>query len=767
MSHEPSRQRFEILIEGCVQGVGFRPFIFRLAHRHGLAGFVSNTLEGVRIEIEGSRDSLSLFHQELILNKPLRSSILKIETNEMPLKMDASFAIIADSSRSDTSLALLPDSAVCQECLQELFDPCNRRYRYPFLHCISCGPRFSLFLSMPFDRERTAMRDFTMCRLCKEEYDNPGNRRFYSQTNCCPECGPKLKLQTHKGQIAAEKDDAVKIAAEELRKGKIIAMKNTGGYLLLCDALNPSAIERLRKRKNRPAKPFAILAPHLDQVRDLAETCPSGEEALSSPASPIVLLKKKPDASLPSSIAPDSPYFGIMLSHTPLQHLLMDFLKRPLIATSGNISDNPICIDEREAFDNLTSIADFFLTHNRQIQHRLDDSIVHIIDSKPVVLRKARGYIPYAIPIPKDLQHPSSTIFAGGSQIKNTFALSKHQVIYPSQHIGNLESAQACKAFETEVKKWEQLLHISPQIGACDLHPDYHPTRYIRERNLTVKTIQHHEAHVWACMADNEVSPPFFAISWDGTGLGSGKMIHGGEAFLATKSGLERFASLRPFKLPGGEKAIKDPRRSALGMLYAMEYENTDKAQQWIAGAFNEEERKIIPQALRRDINAPLCSSMGRLFDGICALLNCCKENLYEGHAPLILENLAYQAMKSYSVKDVQEMAKYDIPVVKGHMHLLDWGPMLAQILLDRETMEPSVIALRFHHSLALSILELAKIARQKHVLLTGGVMQNKILAELTLKLLKNAGFHPYFHRNIPPNDGGLAVGQLIGSLTA
>lgn len=762
LQSDPPLERVLITICGCVQGVGFRPFIYRLAHHHRLAGSISNTCAGVRIDVQGPRDAISKFQHDIVHQKPECATITEFAVCQALVSDSTSFFIEASESGSDTALALLPDTAICAECLQELFDPKNRRYQYPFLHCISCGPRFSLFLRMPFDRNHTTMAEFCMCEECSAEYTNPKERRFHSQTNCCPRCGPQLQLVDASRNEIADREEAISTAAYYLEQGKIIAMKNTGGYLLLVDASNEKAVQQLRLKKHRQRKPLAILMPSLAEAEVVAHLNYTERTILTSPAAPIVLLQKK--TQHPGIIAPSvshgSPYFGVMLPHNALQHLLLRSFAGPLVATSGNLSGRPLCITESEAFDALSSVADLFLIHNRKINHRLDDSIVHVIAGQPVLIRKARGYIPCGISVPESLRtEAADSLFAAGSHMKNSFAFLKQNHIYMSPHIGDLDSVDNCRAYDREVNQWELLLGIQNAKGIGDKHPDYYTSEYLKKRSIQSKGIQHHEAHLWAAMADNKLEPPFFCIIWDGTGWGDDLTVWGGEAFLATTQNTKRIASLYPFSLPGGEKAVQEPRRSMLGLLYALFGKDIPQPYDaWVREAFTIEERTILSIALQKKVNAPLCSSIGRLFDAVSALLGLCNVSDFEGEAALQLEATAYQANSGVS---------YVMPLVKENdLFLLDWRPMIKQIFKDKTDGVPIAnIAMAFHETLAQGIIELAKIAGLERVLLTGGVMQNKLLVEKAVAHLRAAGFKPCTHREIPPNDGGIAVGQLVGKL--
>lgn len=739
--------RVHIAVFGSVQGVGFRPFVFRLARTHGLVGEIINSNNGVRIDVQGTPASIAHFQHDLVATMPPRARIDEITTEEAPLHACTTFTIGKSSSFEEKALALLPDTALCDACLKELHDPTNRRYRYPFVHCMTCGPRFSLFFGMPYDRHNTTMIDFTMCPACQDEYNNPDNRRFYAQTNCCPTCGPTLSLQNPHQETVAPALNALTATARALLDGKIIALKNTGGYLLLVDATNEEAVVRLRSRKRRPKKPFALMMPTLESIEAIAHLEPAAQETLTSPASPIVLLRKKENSSLLApSVAPGSPYYGVMLPHSALHLLLFESINRPLIATSGNISGAPLCITEEEAFAQLGSIADLFLIHNRRIHNRLDDSIVQIIHGRPTLLRRARGYIPFAI----KTEHTSPSLFAAGGHLKNTFAWHHNKKIYPGQHIGDLESKPACTSYAEEVEKWKELLGITLDSTVCDSHSDYFSTHYTEEQKLPSESIQHHKAHLFSGMADQALTPPLLALSWDGTGYGDDGTIWGGEAFVVHEGSIERIASLRPFPLPGGEVAIREPRRSALGLLHAL----PDSFKAWKASAFTEEELRLLTHALDKGINAPVCSSAGRLFDAVSALLGCCLRSQFEGDAALSLEALATTA---------SEAPSYPLPLSQN---TLDWRPLIESIATDLRNGVPRAhIARGFHEALARSIVTIARSAALEHVLLTGGVMQNRLLIERTITLLEESGFKPHWHQHIPPNDGGLAVGQIYGSL--
>jgi hydrogenase maturation protein HypF len=740
-------QRMQIHITGAVQGVGFRPFIYRLACFHRLSGTVANTSMGVEINVQGDEGEIARFVRNITAQKPERARIESIETRAMPLLNIDGFSIAHSQAQTETALALLPDTSICPQCMQEFSDPKNRRYRYPFIHCMSCGPRFSLFLAMPFDRGNTSMADFSMCSECRREYDDPEDRRFFSQTICCPACGPKLALFDNRRNKIASDMIAVDAAAASLCEGFIVAMKNTGGYLLMADASSEEAAQRLRRLKRRSRKPFALLAPDLASIQQIAHVSSQAQELLTSPAAPIVLLPKKSPGSIAPSVCFDSPYYGVMLPHQALHHLIMQRIGRPVIATSGNISDQPICITDEDAFEQLSGEADLFLTHNRRIIRRLDDSVVQIVRERPMVVRRARGYIPCAFTLPQN----SECLFAAGGQMKNSFAIVKANQLYISQHIGDLDSCESCRAYDLEVKSFQDLLQTIPLRAVGDLHRDYYSAQYLCRTVTAVAGVQHHRAHILSCMVDQQILPPLLGIAWDGTGLGDDGTIWGAEAFLAQEQEMHRVATLFPFQLPGSEKAIREPRRSALGVLYALETPH-------VAPGFEPLEKEILIKALQTETNSPICSSMGRLFDAISSLVGLCQFNTFEGEAALALEAAALRATDG---------CDYEIPWTRNQdLWMMDWRLMVSRIVSDIERgVAAEKIALGFHNALAGSIVSLAQLVGMNRVVLTGGVMQNSLLLESAIDRLQSAGFVPVWHQNLPPNDGGLAAGQAMGAL--
>jgi hydrogenase maturation protein HypF len=747
--------RWRLHVEGAVQGVGFRPFVYRLAHELGLNGEVRNDPAGVTIEIEGDPERLACFRKRLEQQPPPAARIRRITCTELPPCGYRTFTIAASRPEGERQVFLLPDLATCPDCLRELFDPNDRRYRYPFINCTNCGPRFTIIERLPYDRPNTTMRHFRMCARCRAEYENPLNRRFHAQPNACPDCGPHLALWDRKGNVLAERDEALRRTAEAICEGQIVAVKGLGGFHLIVDARNEAAVRALRLRKGREAKPFALMYPSLAAVR--AHACVSEAEAalLTSPAAPIVLLRRTEAgrAVLAPSVAPGNPYLGIMLPYTPLHHLLLAELGFPVVATSGNRSEEPICIDEREALVRLRDLADLFLVHDRPIARYCDDSVVRFIDGHPVFLRRARGYAPLPVELADDWPAHPEQVLAVGGHLKNTVALASGRTVWISQHIGDLETAEARAAFVRVIDDFSHLYERTPEVVACDAHPDYASTHHAHRLGRPVAPVQHHLAHVWACMAEHGLRPPVLGFGWDGTGYGPDGTVWGGECFLVTTERAVRIAHLRPFRLPGGEAAVREPRRTALGLLHAWKGEAA--LMHLPSGAFTETEARLLLQMVTRGLNAPWTTSIGRLFDAVAALLGLCLRNRFEGEAAMLLEFAAEEAEASGS--------PYPLALQEQDGRLvLDWAPLLEALEADRlQGRSPAVIARRFHEGLAAAIVAVARRIGCPTVVLSGGCFQNRLLTETSLRLLRAGGFRPYIHRQVSPGDGGLALGQV------
>jgi hydrogenase maturation protein HypF len=736
----PVLRRVRARVRGAVQGVGFRPYVYRLAAVYGLSGFVENTAAGVTLEAEGGGDAIARF-LDAVKSPPAPAAIAEMLIEDVPVLGGQGFAIRQSAVEGARLAQILPDLAMCSDCLRELFDPNDRRHLYPFINCTHCGPRYSIVEDVPYDRARTAMRHFEMCAACKAEYENPLDRRFHAEPNACPDCGPEVALWNGEGAILSRRNVAILEAAEAIRAGKIVAVKGIGGFHLIADACNDTAVSALRLRKRRPHKPLAVMFPSLAQLEEACETDGIARALLESLARPIVLLRRK-QSGIAASVAPGNPWLGAFLAYAPLHHLLLRELGFPVVATSGNLSDEPIAIDETEALTRLAGIADLFLVHNRPIVRPLDDSVMRVVAGRDMMLRRARGFAPAPIAIEK----MPAGILALGGHMKTTVALSVEGAALQSQHIGDMETAEARLAHKRAIADLVRLRACAPRLVAHDLHPDYATTREAARMGLAAFAVQHHVAHIAAVMAENEVAPPVLGIAWDGTGYGPDGTVWGGEFLLITKSGYERVAHLRPFRLPGGEAAAREPRRSAMALLYEARGETHDA---WLY--FTEQEQTAIAHMLRGGINAPWTSSMGRLFDGFAALAGLRQVASYEGQGAAEFE---------WAADGFAARAPYEF-VLRGG--LLDWQGALEALLEDRANGVPAgEISAAFHAGLALAIVDAARKFGTSRIALTGGCFQNKRLSEAAIAALRAAGFGPVWHRRSPPNDGAIALGQAV-----
>ncbi len=737
-------------VRGAVQGVGFRPFVYRLAMDMRLPGWVVNSAQGVLIEVEGAERKLREFLRRLQSEKPTISFIQSLEAWYLdPTGFDR-FEIRESSSGEKTAL-IMPDVATCADCQREVNDPADRRYRYPFTNCTNCGPRFTIIESLPYDRPHTTMRGFTMCPACEREYHDPNNRRFHAQPNACPECGPHLELWDASGTPVGQRDHALRRASEAVRAGGIVAAKGLGGFHLICDARNDATVRALRLRKRREEKPFALMYPSLDAILEDCECSEIERSLLLSLESPIVLLRRKSgESSLSPSIAPGNPYLGAMLPYTPLHHLLMRELGFPVIATSGNLSEEPICTDEREALTRLKGMADLFLVHNRPILRHVDDSIVREIGGRELVLRRARGFAP----LPVELQSESPAIVAVGPHQKNTVACSVGKQVFISQHIGDLETAESMRAFRDVNTAFRDLYELKPSAVAFDMHPDYLSSQYARTQPERLIEVQHHHAHVLACMAENRLRGPVLGLSWDGSGFGLDGTVWGGEFLRVDQYGFQRLAHLRTFPLPGGEKAVKEPRRVAIALLYEIFGDEIFSMNLPPLRAFTNAELHVLMGMLEKRVHSPLTSSMGRLFDGVAALLGVRQVCGFEGQAAMELEYAATGIADS-------EAYPFEVRAQSAVMHL-DWEPTIRAVVASSES--PPLIARRFHVTLADAAVTVAKRVGEAKVVLSGGCFQNRVLTELVIRRMRQAGFEPYWHQRVPPNDGGISLGQIVAA---
>lgn len=759
--------RMRLEIEGAVQGVGFRPFVYQLATKLKLTGWIHNSGQGIVIEIEGPIAQLDNFMNQLNADKPPSAYIVDIHRSQIDLTNDTRFEIVDSESLSNPTAWILPDLATCEECLGEIRDRHDRRYQYPFTNCTRCGPRYSIMTTLPYDRPGTSMSRFTMCEACRSEYENPADRRFHAQPNACPQCGPHVEFWTPEGHLIASLSEAVEAAVAALRNQKIIAVKGLGGFHLMVDARNEMAIHHLRQVKHRSEKPFATMFPSLERIQAVCETQPLEEALLCSPQAPIVLLKKKPGTTEISleQLAPHNRYLGVMLPNTPLHHILMQELGFPVVATSGNVSEETLCTDNSEAVARLGSMVDGFLMHNRDIVHPVDDSVVRVMMEQMTILRRARGYSPLPLlPPPTDFYDSAdhSVILAVGSHLKNSIAVSNGPYTVTSPHIGDLESAQTQSTFKSTIEQLQQLYSKPFSCITCDFHPDYASSRYAANSDLRRISVQHHYAHVLSCMVDNQLNPPVLGIAWDGSGYGEDGSIWGGEFLYVDENTFHRAGYLRPFSLPGSHQAIREPRRSALGILYetfddaAFDLIELAPMRSW---AFDE--RAILMQMLTGKINSPRTSSAGRLFDAVASLLNIRQTVSYEGQAAMELEEKTFSTGVGETHSTCYSFATQSVDSAL----VLDWEPMIRELFSDLQQAVPTgFIALKFHNTLVEMMVALAHQVKEKQIVLTGGCFQNCYLTERAIHRLREEGFKPFWHHQMPPNDGGIAVGQIAGA---
>jgi hydrogenase maturation protein HypF len=761
-------ERLKLWIRGAVQGVGFRPFVYRLATGLGLSGWVVNSAAGVVLEVEGPSSAVDEFRVRVERERPPRAVIQGVEAWRLDAAGLGPFEI-RESEGGEKSALVLPDIATCPDCLGDIEDPANRRYRYPFTNCTNCGPRFSIIEALPYDRPRTTMHGFTMCPACRAEYEDPRDRRFHAQPNACPACGPRLALWDAAGRVLSIEDEALRAAADAVRAGRILALKGLGGFHLVVDARNTDAVRRLRTVKNREEKPFALMFPSMDTVGRECEVSELEERLLAAPEAPIVLLRRlgrdgrRNAGAVSEAVAPGNPSLGAMLPYTPLHHLLLGDLGFPVVATSGNLSDEPICIDNQEALGRLSSLADVFLVHDRPIARHVDDSIARVVCGRELLLRRARGHAPLPVPVPALGRGPAGSVLAVGAHLKNSVALSVGTNVFVSQHIGDLETAEAFAAFERVIGALERLYDASPRVVACDEHPNYLSSGFARRSGLPRVEVQHHVAHALACMAENEIEGRVLGVSWDGTGYGDDGTIWGGEFFVIDAPSVRRVATFRAFHLPGGDQAVREPRRSALGLLHALaSADERDGPVRTVAldRAFAPGELRVLTRMMERGLNAPLTTSVGRLFDGVASLIGLRHVTRYEGQAAMELE---------FAAEGSADAGAYEFrvgPVDRGDpCWVVDWAPVVRAVLADaRAGTAPGVMAARFHNGLVEAIVAVARLAGEARVMLSGGCFQNRYLVERAVTRLREEGFRPYWHQRIPPNDGGIALGQAVAA---
>jgi hydrogenase maturation protein HypF len=743
----------KIEVNGIVQGVGFRPFIYNLALRHGLKGEVSNTSGGVAIVVEGLADHIDAFTADISAAPPPLAHVVEVSRQEIPVAGYAAFTIV--QSKADTALSTLisPDVSICDDCLKELFDPNDRRYRYPFINCTNCGPRYTIIDGIPYDRPKTSMKHFEMCPQCQEEYDDPQNRRFHAQPNACPMCGPHVSLfDRHRNRVDGA--DPIRETASLLRQGRIIAIKGLGGFHLAVDAVNAAAVCRLRSKKQREEKPFALMTADIAQIRPFARFDMAEQRLLTSIQRPIVLLRKREPNPIAVDVAPRNRYFGVMLPYTPLHYLLLDQGFTALVMTSGNLSEEPIAIDNEDAFRRLSAIADYFLVHNRDIYLRSDDSIVRCTAGETRLIRRSRGFVP----VPIFLRRKIPAVLACGAELKNTICLTRGKQAFLSQHIGDLENTATEDFFRLTSRHMQRILKIEPEILAYDLHPDYLSTRWALEQEGVQKTaVQHHHAHVVSAMAENRIDGPVIGLAFDGTGYGSDGAIWGGEMLVADEQTFDRAAHFAYLPMPGSTAAIKQPWRMGLSYLHTAYGDGlVDLPLPFLRG-IDGKRAAIILEMIKKRINAPLTSSLGRLFDGVAALAGLRNEVAFEGQAAMELE------MMAASTADYA----YDCQWLSGVPVQIPTAPIIRAVVEDLlQGTAPALISARFHLSLVRLFTDLCDHLRRDtgltRVVLSGGVFQNAILLVGLVRALEANKFKVYTHKQVPTNDGGLSLGQAI-----
>lgn len=762
-----------IHVTGIVQGVGFRPFVYGLAARFDLYGWVCNTSAGVEIHIEGDQENINSFIESLSNEKPPLAVIDQINTTDVQSENFKTFDIRPSTLIEGEFQPISPDIAICADCERELFDPNDRRYLYPFINCTNCGPRFTIIKDLPYDRAATTMYKFQMCETCGAEYENPLDRRFHAQPIACPECGPSVQLRnsTSTGQSAGKvvsnidlRLSAVLKTRQLLREGKIVAIKGLGGFHLACDANNEKAVQELRQRKGRVGKPFALMFANIESVLRYCEVNEAEYDLLMGREKPIVLLKIKSNPVMARSVAPNMDTLGVMLPYTPLHHLLLNQTDPTLaqqaaplvlVMTSGNLSEEPIMISNETAQENLAPLADAFLMHNRKIQIRCDDSVVRVDGHSPIFLRRSRSYAPY----PVSLSFDSQPTLAVGGELKNTFCLTRDRYAFLSQHIGDMENTEVYESFEQNIEHLSRLFHIQPQVIAYDMHPNYFTTQWAlwtqrSNKDIKIIPVQHHHAHIASCMADNKLDDrKLIGLSFDGTGYGTDGAIWGGEVMLASYADFERVAHLEYLLLPGADSATRNPWRIAVGYAESLGLDITDLP---FLESLDSQSVSIVRQQVQKKLNAPLTSSMGRLFDAISSLIGIRNQVTYEAQAAIEMEVLAR--------KFIAEANPYPFEIEDGIIRV---GELFKHVIQDvRSGQTAGFIGARFHHTVCAMAVDASKCVRQKsginEVALSGGVWQNQILLDLTRSALLRENFIVYTHRQTPANDGGLALGQAV-----
>ncbi len=757
-------ERARLVVRGAVQGVGFRPFVFRLATELALDGWVQNTGRGVLIEVQGLRERLHAFLERLRSELPPNAALQSVETVFLDPVALVGFEIRSSAAGDATEAIVLPDLATCADCLHEVFDPADRRYRYPFTNCTNCGPRFTIVEELPYDRPRTTMKRFVMCARCQREYDDPRDRRFHAQPNACPDCGPSLALWDAVGSELAVREEALVGAVTALREGGIVAVHGLGGFHLTCRADDERAVAELRRRKHRDEKPLAVMFANLDDLARACEVSPAEARALRSPQAPIVLLERRASAPVAPNVAPGNPSLGAMLPTTPLHHLLLRDLGRAVVATSGNRSDEPICIEGTEAVRRLAGIADLFLVHDRPIARHVDDSVVRVMLDRELVLRRSRGHAPLPVPLGPEVV-AAEPLLAVGAHLKSAVALAQGSNVFVSQHIGDLETAEALAAFRGVITSLTRLYRAVPRMVVTDLHPDYLSTQHAAALGGDRLAVQHHFAHVAACRLENQLTGPVLGVAWDGTGLGTDGTSWGGEFLRTDGASFTRVASLRPYRLPGGDAAAREPRRAALALLHACFGAALHELSELETHrAFAASELATLLDALTKGVHSPVTPSAGRLFDAVASLAGVRQRSSFEGQAAMELEWACDDDLShAYPLPLVPWSGPHGVDAPE---RMADWEPAMRAIVDDlRRSVRASTVAARFHAAMAEAIVDVARWAGEERVVLSGGCFQNRVLTERAVARLRAEGFRPYWHQRVPPNDGGIALGQIAVAL--
>ena len=749
-----------IEVRGTVQGVGFRPFIYRLAREEGLRGRVCNDARGVTIEAFGSPDALATFLHRIERDAPPAAFVRNVRAEPIPAEESSGFLIVTSQGEGERVVSIPPDLATCPDCLAEVLDPKDRRHLYPFTNCTHCGPRYTIARDVPYDRAATTMAAFTMCPRCRREYDDPGDRRFHAQPNACPDCGPRLRLESSSAGDESDRPRGLETgplqeAAAALRAGRIVGVKGLGGYHLACDATSTAAVQRLRHRKKRDEKPFAVMVRSLDEARALAVLEAAEERLLASVERPIVLVRQRPWAGIAAEVAPGNPLVGLMLAYMPLHHLLLDAVGRPLVMTSGNLSEEPMAAKDEEARERLGSIADLFLTHDREIENRCDDSVARVIAGRPVVLRRSRGYVPRPIALRRPVRRP---ILACGAHLKNTFCLVAGSEAWLGPHIGDLDNLEAVRAFEEQVDRLERFLGIRPEVIAHDLHPDYASTAYARGRPEPAKVaVQHHHAHVASALAEHGLEGPVLGLAWDGTGYGTDGTAWGGELLLVDGGRFERLATLRPLRLAGSDEAIRQVWRIALIALDDAYGGAPPLDRLRLFADLPPRDVAVVRQMAAKGLRSPLAHGAGRYFDALGALGLGRARASYEGQVALEWNLAAGEGETGtypFEIADGAACPQADLrPLVRAAAEDLVAGAL------------PAIVSARFHEAMADVAAALVRRAaagqRRLPVVLTGGCFQNARLAEGVLRRL-GSDHDVRLHGEVPPGDGGIALGQAL-----